>query len=312
MPTKILIILGPTATGKSALAVEIAKIITRKKWGGFNKAEIISADSRQIYKGLNIGSGKITKKEMQGIPHHLLDMANPKKRFSVAEYQKLGHEKIAEIFSRGNLPIICGGSGFYISALLGEETIPDVPPNPKLRAKLSTKNPEELMAILTNLEPKRAKTVDPHNLRRIIRVIEIAQSAKQSQTISEITCEKKIKPLFQVLKIGLNLPSNKLKYKISIRLFARIREGMIDESKQLHEKGISWKRMEELGLEYRYLAFFLQNKITEQEMISKLKTEIWRYAKRQMTWFKRDKKIKWFNPSQKTKIEKSVKKFLEG
>lgn len=306
----ILVILGPTATGKSALAVKIAKQIARQKWSGFNGAEIISADSRQVYKGLNIGSGKITKKEMAGIPHHLIDVANPKRRFSVAEYKKLSREKISKIFSRGNLPIICGGSGFYISALLGEETIPDVPPNPKLRAKLLLKTSEELVAILKKLAPERAKTVDPYNLRRVIRAIEIAQSEGQSQTKQKTEQKDKTKPIFQVLKIGITLPPDKLKNKIAIRLFARIRKGMIKEANNLHKKGLSWKRMEELGLEYRHLALLLQNKISKKEMVSKLQTEIWRYAKRQMTWFKRDKQILWFNPYQKTEMDRAIKKFI--
>src|SRR3989344_8669425 len=174
--SKVVVILGPTATGKSALAVKLAKKLARHKWGGFNGAEIISADSRQIYKGLDIGTGKITEKEMAGVPHHLLDVVTPKRRFTVVEYQTLAREKIAEIFSRGHLPIICGGTGFYISALVDGTVLPDVPPNPKLRAHLKKETSETLFNMLLKLDPRRAKTIDPKNSRRLIRAIEIVKA----------------------------------------------------------------------------------------------------------------------------------------
>lgn len=304
---KILVILGQTASGKSALAVKLAK-----RFGG----EIISADSRQVYKGLNIGTGKITKKEMSGIPHHLLDVVNPKKRFTVVEYQKLARKKIAEIFSRGKLPIICGGTGFYISALVDNIVLPDVPPDPKLRARLKKETPETLFNMLLKLDPRRAKTIDLKNARRLIRAIEIAQA------LGSVPQNTKVKPLYKSLFIGLALASEKLKKKITIRLFARlparsrkakagIGEGMIAEAKRLHARGLSWKRMEELGLEYRYLALYLQKKISKSEMVEKLKTEIWHYAKRQMTWFKHDKRIFWFKPTDISKIHTHIKNFLK-
>ncbi len=294
---KLLVILGPTATGKSDLAVKIAK-----QFGG----EIISADSRQVYRGLNIGTGKITRKEMRGIPHHLLDVADPKKRFTVVKYQELAREKIAAIFSRGHLPIICGGTGFYISALIDSVILPDVPPNEKLRAKLRPETPETLLKLLMKLDPLRAKTVDQKNPRRIIRAIEIATA------LGAVPPIKKTPASYDTLFIGLTLPNDEMKKKIATRLHARLKIGMIAESKRLHAAGLSWKRMVELGLEYRYIALFLQGKMTKSEMISKLQTEIWRYAKRQMTWFKRDKRIKWFNPSEQSKIEKETKKFLRN
>ncbi len=303
MKPKILVILGPTTTGKSALTVKLAKKLARTKWGGFNGAEIISADSRQVYKGLNIGTGKVTTKEMDGIPHHLLDVADPKKRFTVVEYQTLAREKIAEIFSRGNLPIICGGTGFYISASVDGVVLPEVPPNAKLRTELAKKTPDALFKMLVKLDPVRAQNIDPKNLRRVIRAIEIAKALGKVPILNNSS-------EYDTLKIGINLPTDKLKNNISIRLFARIGGGMIEEAKQLHSKGLSWKRMEELGLEYRYLALFLQGKMTEEEMTTKLNTEIWHYAKRQMTWFKHDKSILWFNPDDSAQIEKRLSEFL--
>ena len=278
---KLLVILGPTASGKSALAVEIAKKLS---------GEIISADSRQVYKGLDIGTGKITKKEMCGIPHHLLDVANPKNRFSVADYQKLVRQKIEEILSRGHIPILCGGTGFYIHSLIDGVALPDVAPDPKLRKKLEQESTETLFAMLQKSDSVRASSIDAKNKVRLIRAIEIAQALGKVPQNSNTQCLS-----FDTLQIGINISPEKLKENINKRLLARIKMGMIDEAENLHKKGLSWKRMEELGLEYRYLAYYLQNKITKSEMISKLQTEIWHYAKRQMTWFKRDKRIKWID-----------------
>lgn len=295
--SKLLVILGPTATGKSDLAVKIAK-----QFGG----EIISADSRQVYRGLNIGTGKITRKEMRSIPHHLLDVADPKKRFTVVKYQELAREKIAAIFSRGRLPIICGGTGFYISALIDGVMLPDVPPNEKLRAALRPETPETLLNLLVKLDPLRAKTVDRKNSRRIIRAIEIATA------LGAVPPVKKTAAPYDALFIGLTLPNGELKKKIATRLLARLKIGMIAEAKRLHANGLSWKRMEELGLEYRYLARMLQGEISREEFNKQLSTEIRHYAKRQVTWFKRDKRIKWFNPSEHGKIKKETKKFLRN
>jgi len=302
---KILVLLGPTASGKSDLAVQIAKKLARTDWGGFNGAEVISADSRQVYKGLDIGTGKITKKEMLSVPHFLLDVANPKKKFTVVDYQKLAREKISEIFSRGHLPIICGGTGFYIDSLIKNATLPDVPPNTALRKNLKGKTAEALMKMLESLDPKRAQTIDVKNPRRLIRAIEIAKVIGKVPPIKE-------SPIYETLEIGIKTESDKLKERISNRLDSRLKKGMIAEVENLHKNGLSWKRMEELGLEYRYLALFLQDKITQEEMVRKLQTEIWHYARRQMTWWRRDTEIKWFPASEQEKIFKEIEKFLRN
>lgn len=291
--TKIIVILGQTATGKSDFAVQIAK-----KIGG----EIISADSRQVYKGMDLGTGKITKKEMGRVPHHLLDVVSPKKVFSVSDFKKLADKKIREIIARGYVPIICGGTGFYIDAVVSGTILPEVPPNKKLRATLEKKSAEQLYAILKKLDKTRAKDIDAKNKVRLIRAIEIAKALGKVPKV-------KNKEKYDVIKIGLTLPDEILKERIHIRLLSRIKKGMLREIKNLHDNGVSWKRMNDLGLEYRYGALYLQGKLTKAEMIEKLNTEIWHYAKRQKTWFKRDKKIVWINPKKSNK--KSVTNFLK-
>ena len=292
---RVIVILGKTASGKSALAVWLGR-----KFGG----EVVSADSRQVYRGLNMGTGKITKVEMRSMPHYLLDVANPRRQFSVAEYKKLAERAIADIARRGKIPIICGGTGLYIDAVVNGVILPEVPPNIKLRERLKNKKIEKLYEILKKLDPRRAKTIDVKNPRRLIRAIEIATA------LGKVPRLEANPPSYKVLKIGIALPDKILKQKIHIRLFARISRGMIAEAKRLHRQGLSWKRMESLGLEYKYLALYLQKKITREKMLTKLETEIWRYSKRQDTWFKRDKEIRWFKPKEVKRIEATVKKFL--
>jgi tRNA dimethylallyltransferase len=294
MKPRILVIVGPTATGKSDLAVRVAKKF---------KGEIISADSRQVYTGLDIGTGKITKKEMKGVPHYLLDVANPKKKFSVVKYVELAEKAIQEILSKEKLPIIVGGTGFYIEALVDGVMLPDVPPNNELRKKLQKKTAAQLFKMLQKLDPKRAKTMDPKNSRRMIRSIEIALYLGKVPQIKKVSAYH---PLF----IGLNLPKEELQPRIQKRLIKRIDQGMIKEAQKLRKAGLSFKRMYELGLEYRYLALYLQKKITKEEIMEKLNSEIWHYARRQMTWFNRDRRINWFLPSESTKMEAMIKKFV--
>lgn len=293
---KILVIAGPTSSGKTELAVHLAKKIN---------GEIISADSRQVYKGLDIGTGKVTKKEMKGVPHHLINVVSPKMTFTVVQYKKLAEKKIAEIIKRGKVPIIAGGTGFYIQAVIDDLTLPSAVPNPSLRKKLEKKSTSHLFKKLQRLDPRRGKTIDSKNKRRLIRAIEIASALGKVPKL-----KKKVSP-YEILYIGIATTEKQLKRKINIRLFAQIRAGMIAEAEGLHDKGLTFKRMDELGLEYRYLARFLQKKITKEEMIQKLTAEIWKYAKRQKTWFKRDRRIVWFELKQAKKIERTVVQFLK-
>jgi tRNA dimethylallyltransferase len=265
--------------------------------------EVISADSRQVYKGLNLGTGKITRKEMQGIPHHLLSIMPPQSQFSVEQFKKTAQEAISKIIKKNKVPIICGGTGFYIQALVDNITFPEVKPNVLLREELAKKLPEELFGMLLKLDRDRASTIDPTNKQRVIRAIEIAEALGKIPPV-------KSEPLYDPLLIGLETDDELLRQKINTRLTERIKKGMIREAEKLHQEGLTWKRMDELGLEYRYLARFLQHKLLKEEMLERLQFEIWHYAKRQKTWFKRDERIRWFPISEKASIETEVKKFL--
>jgi len=291
---KLIVILGPTAVGKSNLAVKLAKI--------FN-GEIISADSRQVYKGLDIGTGKITKKEMQGVPHHLLDITSPRRRFSVAQYKKLAFKAIQKIYQKKRIPILVGGTGFYIQAVVDNLLLPKVKPDWQLRKKLEKKSTQELYEILKKIDSQRAKTIDKNNPRRLIRAIEIVKKTKKP--IPVLKKEQK----FNVLMIGLKKSPNELKKLIKKRLLKRLKQGMIAEVKKLKKSGLSWQRLDEFGLEYRYISYFLQNKLNYEQMINRLQKEIEHFAKRQMTWFKKDKRIVWIKNFTETK--NLIKNFLK-
>ncbi len=295
---KVIVILGPTSSGKTALSIELAK-----KFDG----EIVSADSRQVYHGMNIGTGKVTKKEMAGVSHHLLDVADPKKQFSVAEYAKLGEAAIADIVSRNKVAIICGGTGFYIDTLTGKTVLPDVPPNPILRKKLEKKTAPELFRMLAKLDKARAKTIDKNNPVRLVRAIEIATA------LGKVPALKKAPLRYDVLKIGLDMQDDILKQRIDERLKARIKQGMLREAKRLHDEGVSWRRMQSFGLEYRAMANLLTGKTEKKDFEPNLATDIWHYAKRQRQWWRRDKTIVWLDPTKVAtpgRVQSLVRNFL--
>ncbi|HEY4528459.1 MAG TPA: tRNA (adenosine(37)-N6)-dimethylallyltransferase MiaA [Candidatus Paceibacterota bacterium] len=298
---KVLVIVGSTASGKSALGVRLAKKF---------KGEIISADSRQVYKGLDIGTGKITKKEMRGIPHYLLNVTNPKKQFSVSEFLEKANEALAMIYHSNHLPIITGGTGFYIDALAGKISLPEVPLNKELRKKLLKLSTEKLFQILKKKDSRRARTIDKHNKVRLIRALEIVEALGRVPIVNSGQ-HRVLARKFEYI----GLKPKDLDRRIYGRLLSRL-SGIIQEAKKLIKlKKLSYKRMEELGLEYRYVAMYLQEKLSKKEMVEKLYIAIRHYAKRQMTWFKRNKSIKWFTlsvvegfePSKYSEIEKYVR-----
>lgn len=290
---KIIVILGPTASGKSDLAVNLAL-----KHNG----EVISADSRQIYKNMDIGTGKITRKEMQDIPHYLLDIASPKKQLSVAHFQKQAKIAIKKILVKGKTPIICGGTGLYIDAVIDNQIFPDVKPDFKLRKKLEKLTTKELFIKLKKLDPNRAKNIDRNNPRRLIRALEIVMISKKP--VPKIQKHRD----YEVLKLGVKREQKQLNELIWKRLLKRLKGKMINEVKKLIKSGVSFKRLYDFGLEYRWISLYLQKKITKEQMIQGLYKAIKDFSKRQMTWFKRDSEIHWINNQKQA--EKLIKKFL--
>jgi tRNA dimethylallyltransferase len=272
----ILVVVGPTSSGKSELAVKLAK-----KFNG----EIISCDSRQIYQSMNLGTGKVTghwqavpvashpeqsegskashpqRREQpkrkfkkvyfyQSIPHHLIDVQNPKKQYSVVQFQKSAQKLIEEITRRQKLPILCGGTGQYIDAVIFNQNLPQVKPNLKLRKTLEKKSTKELYSQLLSLDPLRAKHIDKNNPRRLIRALEIIITTGQPVPLTTQT----LSPThYRTLWLGLQLPKNILYKKIKARLQQRLKAGMVKEVKKLKQQGLSWQRLESFGLEYRYI-----------------------------------------------------------
>lgn len=286
-PFPTIVITGPTASGKSSLAISIAQ-----EYGG----EIISADSRQVYRGMDIGTGKVTPEEQTLVPHHLLDIRNPHEDYNVTDFQRDALEIIENTRSRNALPIVCGGTAFWIQALIEGQKFPSVPPNPALRKTLEQLSAEELFAMLRELNPDRARSIDAHNPVRLIRAIEIARSGGGDAlppTYFTPASAFQIAPLFV-----LNPPFEELKTKIRTRLNERFDQGMTAEVSQLHDQGISWERLERFGLEYRFIAQFLQGKLSEAEMREQLFFAIVHYAKRQLTWLRRWERhgapLQWF------------------
>ncbi len=292
---KIIVIVGQTSSGKTDLSVELAQKLN---------GEVVSADSRQVYKGLDIGSGKVTKTEMKGVPHYLIDVANPKSAFTISQFKKKADKVIKEILKKGRLPIVAGGTGFYIQALIDNVVLPEVKQNLKLRKELETKTVEELGKILKKLDKRRFEEIDQKNPRRIIRAIEIATELGKVPSLESPT------PKYDVLEIGIKVADDVLKERIEKRFRKRVRAGIVAEAKKLREEGVSWKRMNEIGLAHKYIAKYLKGEIPRDEMVINSIKEEWKYAKRQKTWFKNDKRIKWFELKDKVSIFDEVKNFL--
>lgn len=273
-------IVGPTATGKSEIAIDLAE--------EFN-GEIVSADSRQVYRGMDIGTGKVLTEQQGRIPHYLLDVADPTDTYTVAQYQVAAIEQITDIQERGRLPFLVGGTGLYVQAVVDNLKIPAVPPQPKLRAELQKLSHDKLVDRLKAVEPVDYATIDIKNRRRIERAIEISEAGG----IPVREMRKRGPILFDVLKIGVVRPGGQLEERIDRRLKERVKRGMVEEVKRLHEQGVTWEKLESFGLEYRRIAEYLQGKLTYEEAMDQLRQDIIKFSKRQMTWFKRDKGIHW-------------------
>ena len=290
---KLIVILGPTASGKSELAILLAKQFF---------GEIVSADSRQIYQGLDIGTAKPTKREQSGIPHHLLGIASPKKRYTVAQYQKAAKKAIQDIQIRNKLPFLVGGSPFYVYAITDGWAFPEVAPNKKLRAQLEKHTVAQLFQMLKKLDSRRASTIEEKNKRRLIRALEIIY------TTGKPIPQLKKNPLpYSVLFLGVQKPPQVLSRRIKKRFLLMLKRGFLNEIKELHKMGVSWQRIEEFGLEYREGAQYLRDKISRNEMIEQVIKATVDFARRQMIWFKKDRRIHWVKDQRKA--EKLVRQF---
>jgi len=293
---KIIIVVGQTASGKSDLAVDIALHV---------RGEIISADSRQVYKDIPVGSGVIAKKDMCGVPHHLLSFVSPKTAYTASDYRRDGRACVADVVSRGHVPVIVGGTGFYIDTLIRDEPLPEVPPNKTLRATCATLTTEELVAQLSAIDPERAASIDKKNRRRILRALEIATALGTVPVIPP----RRPSP-YDILWIGVRIPDTKLVERITARNADMIRRGLVAEVTALRAKRISWSRIDELGFEFSYVAMHIRGEITKDEMLARMNIATRQYAKRQKTWFKRNGDIKWFSPDDTKHILKEVDAFL--
>ncbi len=309
---KLLVIVGPTATGKTDLG-----IIFGKKFRG----ELISCDSRQVYSGLDLGTGKLPGKEVlyqkhdgwwmvDDIPIWLYDVISPKENYDVWQYVQDATKVITRITEDGHLPIIVGGTGLYLKALLNGYAEMGIPGDKNLRDELSQYSIEELRNKLGILDSEHLQSLNNAefcNKRRLIRRIEKIMTQAES---ADCAVNSGLSAEFNVLKIGLTTERSSLYKRIDLRVLKRVREGMIDEARILHQEGLSFERMRELGLEYRYLADLLEGKFkTEEDFILKLQYKIHQFAKRQLTWFRADNDIAWFDTNSEefnTKVEEKV------
>ncbi len=269
----LLVILGATAGGKTALAVQAARLLD---------AEIISADSRQVYRGMDLGTGKDLA-EYGEIPYHLIDIAEPGSEYNLFNYQRDCFDAIDEIRSRGKLPLLCGGTGMYLDAVLRGYRLIEVPENPQLRTELSGFSDVQLREHLKKLKPELHNSTDLNDRKRLIRAIEIATGERDAE-------EPPPPPEINSQVFGLRWPRDILRQRIAYRLQQRLEEGMIDEVAALHETGVSWEALEFYGLEYRLIAQHLQGKIDRNDMVQKLRSAIGQFAKRQETFFRRMEK----------------------
>jgi len=293
---KAIIIIGQTATGKTDLSIDLAL-----RYGG----EVISCDSRQVYSGLDIGSAKITEKEMRGVPHHLIDVADPRKDvFTAYEYLRLGREALHDIWERCKLPIIVGGTGLYVDLLMGRQQFDPFNPDPKLKRELEEMSKESLQEFLDQHNPETFASLNGSDRENPVRLIShILRSNSSSKQESEATAEERtIRELpddFESLWIGIECDPEELRQRIALRNSIRLTGGdnslLVKEIKNLHASGLSWERMESLGLEYRYVGRYMRGEIKSLgELIEIINQKTWQYAKRQKNWFKRNDEVGWF------------------
>jgi tRNA dimethylallyltransferase len=302
---KLIAIIGPTGIGKTKLAIQL----TRR----FN-GEIINADSRQIYRYMDIGTAKPSSEELASVPHHLVDIIEPNREFSLAEYQRLAYDAINDIQARGKLPFLVGGSGLYVWAVLEGWTIPHVAPDVTFRRQLEKKveigQGTELYQELKQIDPLAASKIDPRNIRRVIRALEVTRLTEKP--FSQL--QKKQPPPYQTLIIGLTAGRKELYRRANERVDRMIKHGFVEEVSTLLKKGYNLNLPSMSSIGYREIGQYIQGEMTLDEAIYKIKTGTHRFIRHQYAWFRlKDERIKWFDVESVTEgeIEKTVEGFVK-
>lgn len=302
----LIILTGPTAVGKTALSIRLAKAI-----GG----EIISADSMQVYRGMDIGSAKITKEEMMGVPHHLIDVLEPSEEFNVTVFQTMAKAAVEEIYSRGHIPIVAGGTGFYIQALLNDIDFTETGEDPSIRRELERiakeKGAEYLHGLLLTVDPESAKQIHANNVKRVIRAIEFYRQT--GERISEHNKrEREKKSPYDFLYFVVNTDRDLLYQRIDKRVDDMVEQGLVDEVKKLKDSGCTKDMVSMQGLGYKEILDYLQGEYSLEEALYLLKRDTRHFAKRQITWFKREKDVRWLNlPDYGYDLDKVLEKMIE-
>lgn len=304
---KLLVIIGPTAVGKTKLSIELAK-----QYNG----EIISGDSMQIYRGMDIGTAKIKHEEMEGIAHHLIDIKEPDESFSVAEFQQLVRAKISDITSKGKLPIIVGGTGLYIQAVIYDYQFSEAPADEEFRLQLEEMakeiGNEALHQELTKVDPESASQIHPNNVRRVIRALEIFHCT--GKIMSDYQNNQQPDLLYETALIGLTMERDKLYERINMRVDMMISEGLLDEVSRLHRQGLrDCQSIQAIG--YKEIYDYLDGKVGLDLAIENLKQNSRRYAKRQLTWFRNKMEVQWFDMTDVSNLSKKIteiSQYVEG
>lgn len=295
---KLLVITGTNASGKSVLGIELAL-----KY----HAEIVSADSRQVYKGLDLGSGKVTEEEMKGVPHHLLDVAEPGEQFTLVDFQHKAYEAIDDIHSRGKKAFLVGGTGLYINSVVDGYNIKEEKPDKERREAVEAMTSEELTEIIRKENPDALLRLDQKNKRRLEREVE--------RILAGDTAARVNTPRYETLVLGVTWPRDMLYGRIRERLDRRLKEGMVDEVADLRAAGVPDAFLYGLGLEYRYILMYLRNEFSDFDAFyDRLFTEIRHLAKEQMTWFRKRKDIHWIDMTEEplTQCENIIKEYGSG
>ena len=296
----LIVVLGPTASGKSALGIALAQ-----RFSG----EIVSADSRQVYCSLDIGTAKVTAEEQALVPHFLLDIVQPDETYTVSQFQHAAIGAIDEILARHRLPFLVGGSPHYIQAVVDNLDMPQVPPQPALRAQLEQRSLPDLLQELQERDSQSYATIDRNNPRRVIRALEVCiitgRPFSQQRGLAH--------PLYRSLLLGIQWPREELYRRIDARVDERMQQGMVQEVQDVLDAGISHERLEALGLEYRFIDRWLRGEFSsEEQMVQRLKYAIHDFTRRQLTWFHRDKRIVWIDGGDTDKMMQEAEGIVEG